>query len=161
MPDGLVPDIAGAKPLVYWLQQALDIDVFWKIMLWHGDYVPDRATTKTFLPESTWGGYHRIDIDRSVWQAPALVGTCWTIQYGAAPIVWDVTSNPGSQEVSGWAIIDELDQKIQYVERFETIDILAPPPGGKYKLPPLVTMTNAACPPPVALSRRALPVVEV
>lgn len=116
----------------------------YSLILWVNDFSPDADTVLANLLEASFGGYHRVLLDPSLFQFTSPDGGCSHAQWGSTPYAWYVTADP-IQTIYGWAVIDPLAGITIRVQRFDPTDILTIVLGSQFLLLPAFTLTSAVC----------------
>lgn len=98
----------------------------WLLILWRNDIVPNSGTELLDLLPADFSGYSGVELSRSTWTAPVVVGNKSVVTYGTTPIIWNVSSS--TQIIYGYAIYDPTDECLLLVERFLTpVDLTGKP----------------------------------
>jgi hypothetical protein len=144
MPNGILPDQGIGAQLEYILKSSITGVLPWELWLWINDLEPDNTTVLEDITEATFGGYHRVTLQRSQWTSPTVNEGCATSYAGTVPIVWTVgTSSP--QTIYGCAYVDRSSNLLRYIQRFDDGDIITTEIGMEFSLLPQYTLTSAAC----------------
>jgi len=144
VPSGILPDEGIGDELSYILKAPLAGVANWQMILWVNDLVPSFDTVFSDLEESTWGGYSRVQLDRSVWTDPDVSQGCATSTWGTDPISFDV-SDPMDQTIFGVAYYDPTKGVLRFIQRFDDADIAPLELGQQFQILPVYTLTSAAC----------------
>lgn len=88
----------------------------WEFFLYANDLTPDEDTVAADVTPATFTGYGTVQVDRSLWTTPTVVGSKGVTQYGAAPIVWTCTGSP--ETIYGYGILEPDANKLLLIERF-------------------------------------------
>lgn len=144
MPDAVLTQ-AGLTQFLQWiLREDIPGVINWRLLLWRNDYYPTWETVLADLDECQFDGYARATLDRSTWTAPTVTQGCGASYYGPTPLGWQV-GPVVSETVYGYAVLDESTGNLMWTQRFDPADIAPLVPSSIFKLPPVFTLTSAAC----------------
>jgi len=134
----------GLSRLLLYIVQAEELTLFpWQALLFTNDITPTQATVLADLTEVTWTGYTRLTLDPTGWTAPAIDSGQAVSEWGLLPNIWTNGGGP-TETVYGYAIVDTLAGVIRFVQRFDSGDIRAVPPGESVAVLPRITLGTQA-----------------
>jgi len=125
--DAVYPD----DGLVGWMTHGIIDGIHYRLFV--NNITPDRSTTQSSLTEASWSGYSAVALTVSDFTIQSVVGHIGALQ--AAPIGF--TNSSGSPVTAyGFYVVDDADNKIKQIARFDGAPITIPD-GGTYLVYPI------------------------
>jgi len=141
MPTVVAPNEGLPALLRYMIRETISGVFPWQLILFTNDIEPDQDTVFGDLVEPTWTGYVRIQMDRAEWTSPVIEDDHAVSTWKTTPSVF-VNGGGQTEEVFGYAMLDDVAGVLRFIQRFEPGDIREIEPGAALTILPRLTLST-------------------